>query len=41
MLIAGSMDATMLVLGTQGHGGLRGVDLGSTADKCYGSPAAT
>jgi nucleotide-binding universal stress UspA family protein len=24
----------MLVLGTQGHGGLKGVDLGSTADKC-------
>jgi nucleotide-binding universal stress UspA family protein len=34
MLIAESMDATMLVLGTQGHGGLKGVDLGSTADKC-------
>jgi len=34
MLIAESMDATMLVLGTQGHGGLKGVDLGSTAEKC-------
>jgi nucleotide-binding universal stress UspA family protein len=34
MLITESMGATMLVLGTQGHGRLKGVDLGSTAEKC-------
>ncbi|MDQ1626901.1 MAG: hypothetical protein QOI54_645 [Actinomycetota bacterium] len=34
VLIAQATDASMLVLGTKGHGKLLGVDLGSTAEKC-------
>lgn len=34
VLITESLDATMLVLGTHGRGTLKGVDLGSTVEKC-------
>jgi nucleotide-binding universal stress UspA family protein len=34
VLVAQSIDATMLVLAAHGQGVLKGVDLGSTAEKC-------